>query len=1602
MANQTPVTSALPSYVDADMVTPRAQGLFDPKREFDACGVGFIVDLKNRASHSIVEDALAILENLEHRGAEGAEAGAGDGAGILIQIPHAFLKDECAQLGIKLPEPGYYGVGHMFMPQDERMRAHCEKIWARLIREEGLEFLGWRTVPVDNSRLPALVRAAEPVHRQLFIGRPKGMTDQDDFERKLYLIRKVVSNALFTSFKEKDVGHYTVSLSSRTLVYKGMFLSWQVKAYYNDLSDPRVASSLALVHQRFSTNTFPSWKLAHPYRMVAHNGEINTLRGNVNWMAARQASVSSPLFGDDITKLWPISYEGQSDTACFDNALEFLVMGGYSLAHAAMMLIPEAWAGHESMDAERKAFYEYHACMIEPWDGPAAMTFTDGLQIGATLDRNGLRPARYLVTKDDRVIMSSESGVLAIPEENIAKKWRLQPGKMLLIDLAEGRIISDDELKREIAGQNPYEQWLKRTQIQVSDLPLPKKTPRKKSNVSLLDLQQAFGYTQESLKFLMSPMVQTGQEAVGSMGTDTPISALSSKPKLLHTYFKQNFAQVTNPPIDPIREEVVMSLVSFIGPRPNLLDLEGTSRQKRLEVYQPILTNEDLERIRAIGEVADNQFSSITIDITYAVEAGAAGMATALDVVCAEAEEAVRSMDYNIIILSDRATGPDRIPIPSLLATSAVHHHLIRQGLRTSVGLVVETGEANEVHQFATLAGYGAEAINPYLAFETVEQLIPELDAGLDVKEAHKRYIKAIDKALLKVMSKMGISTYQSYCGAQIFDAVGLKSSFVKKYFTGTHTQIEGVGLYQIARETAERHRQAFGDVPYLENMLEVGGEYAYRTRGEAHSWRPSVVADLQHAVRSTSNADAMAGKIPQKWRDYAVQINDQSEQLMTMRGLFRIKNAEEMKRKPVPIEEVEAAANIVKRFSTGAMSYGSISREAHTTLAIAMNRIGGKSNTGEGGEEADRYVPLPNGDSMRSAIKQVASGRFGVTTEYLINSDLMQIKMAQGAKPGEGGQLPGHKVDQIIAKVRHSTPGVGLISPPPHHDIYSIEDLAQLIYDLKNVNPRADVSVKLVSEVGVGTVAAGVAKARADHVTISGFEGGTGASPLTSIKHAGSPWEIGLAETHQTLVMNRLRGRIAVQVDGGVRTGRDVVIGALLGADEFGFATAPLIAAGCIMMRKCHLNTCPVGVATQDPELRKRFKGQPEHVVNFFFFIAEEVREIMASLGFRTFNEMIGQSDCLDKEKAIGHWKARGLDFDKLFHKPQVPEGVAIYNRERQDHGLEKVLDRKFIEIAQPAIQAKKPVKAEFKIANRDRSAGAMLSGEVARAHGHAGLAEDSIWITLNGIAGQSFGAWVARGVTLDLIGEGNDYVGKGLSGGKLIVRPDPKSGIVPEDSMIVGNTVMYGAISGECYFRGIAGERFAVRNSGAYAVVEGTGDHGCEYMTGGVVVVLGPTGRNFAAGMSGGVAYVLDETGDFESRCNLSMVDLEPVAAEEEVMGRLANQKGDLASHGLVDVMQNMTEQDVERLHALITRHAHYTNSAKAKTILADWPTWAAKFRKVMPIEYRRALSEMTKLQEADTTGLGVIEIGVQKGAGKTKAKANGNGKAKAKPAE
>ena len=1541
---------------------PAAQGLYDPRNEHDACGVGFVASLKSGASHDIIKKGLQLLVNLTHRGAVGADPTAGDGAGILVQIPHSFFEEECEKLGFELPAPGMYAVGYMFMPQDVRIRTWAEGELARIVVEQGLRLLGWRDVPTDNSCLGDMVRATEPMHRQVFIARGDNSGERDEFERKLFVVRKMLSNTIYAREPKDTDNFYTVSLSSRTITYKGMFLAEQLGQYYPDLRDERFASRLALVHQRFSTNTFPSWPLAHPYRMVAHNGEINTLRGNVNWMAARQASVESDLFGDDITRIWPISYEGQSDTACFDNALEFLVRGGYSLPHAVMMLIPEAWAGNPLMDEERRAFYEYHASLMEPWDGPAAVAFTDGRYVGATLDRNGLRPARYYTTEDGLVVMASEMGALSSDESHIVKKWRLQPGKMLLIDLSENRIISDEEIKTTLAKRHPYKEWLARTQIILEDIPATMDAP-KRSAASLLDRQQAFGYSQEDVRLLMTPMATTGQEAVGSMGTDTPISTLSAKSKLLYTYFKQNFAQVTNPPIDPIREELVMSLVSFIGPRPNLLDLKGTSRKKKLEVRQPILTNGDLEKIRVIGEIADNAFQTKTLDITYATASGASGMKPALDQLCDRAERAVHN-GYNIIVLSDRLIGAERIAIPALLATAAVHHHLIRKGLRTSVGLVVETGEAREVHHFCVLAGYGAEAINPYLAFETLLEMKKDLPEDMSDEEIVKRYIKSVDKGILKVMSKMGISTYQSYCGAQIFDAVGLNSEFVRTYFFGTATTIEGVGLNEVAEETVQRHASAFGNDPVLKTSLEVGGEYAYRMRGEAHAWRPEVVRDLQHAVRAN---------LPEKYRDYAKRLNEQSEQLYTIRGLFEIKTAEEAGRTPVPLDEVEPAASIVKRFSTGAMSYGSISREAHTTLAMAMNRIGGKSNTGEGGEEVDRFKPLPNGDSMRSAIKQVASGRFGVTTEYLVNADMIQIKMAQGAKPGEGGQLPGHKVDAVIAKVRHSTPGVGLISPPPHHDIYSIEDLAQLIFDLKNVNPAADISVKLVSEVGVGTVAAGVAKARADHVTISGFEGGTGASPLTSIKHAGSPWEIGLAETHQTLVLNRLRGRIAVQVDGGLRTGRDVVVGALLGADEFGFATAPLIAAGCIMMRKCHLNTCPVGVATQDPELRKRFVGKPEHIINFFFFLAEEVREFMAAMGYRRFDDMVGQMQMLDQRRAVAHWKAQGLDFSKLFYKPDVPAEVKVHHGELQNHPIADVLDRKLIADAAPALDNRKPVKIASPINSIDRAAGAMLSGEVAKRYGHDGLPDDTIHVKLQGTAGQSFGAWLAHGVTLELEGEANDYVGKGLSGGRIVIRPPAQSKIVPEESIIVGNTVLYGAIAGECYFRGVAGERFAVRNSGAIAVVEGTGDHGCEYMTGGIVVVIGQTGRNFAAGMSGGIAYVLDEDGTFEQRCNLSMVELEPVPAEDALMEERRHQSGDLEHHGRVDVMADMSRFDAERLHQLIENHARYTGSAQARQILDKWDEYLPRFRKVMPVEYRRALLEIEAAQSAQSMAAG-----------------------------
>jgi len=1524
-------------------------GLFDPAQEKDSCGVGFIADIKGRKSHKIVEDALTILLNLEHRGAVGADPRAGDGAGILVQTPHKFLAKQTAALGFDLPPPGHYAVGVLFLPRETAWRQEITDTYAAIAARDGMRVLGWREVPTDNSNLGESVKPTEPVHKQVFIARNPKVTTEDEFERRLYILRKTISATIYGKRERRISHYYPVSISCRTLIYKGMFLADQLRTYYPDLHDPDFESALALIHQRFSTNTFPTWSLAHPYRMIAHNGEINTLRGNNNWMAARQASVSSPLFGADINKLWPISYEGQSDTACFDNALEFLTMGGYSLAHAMMMMIPEAWAGNPLMNEERRAFYEYNAALMEPWDGPAAIAFTNGRQIGATLDRNGLRPARYIVTRDDRIIMASEVGVLPVPEEDIAVKWRLQPGKMLLVDLEEGRLIPDDELKATLARSHPYGEWLERTQMVLEELP-PVAEAAPISNLSLLDRQQAFGYTQEDIKILMTPMATTGEEAVGSMGNDTPISALSDRPKLLFTYFKQNFAQVTNPPIDPIREELVMSLVSIIGPRPNLFDLAGLSKVKRLEVRQPILTNADLEKIRAISDMGDH-FKSRTLDTTWPAEAGAAGMETAIAALCSEADSAVRD-GINIIILSDRRASADRIPIPSLLACAAVHHHLIREGLRTSVGLVVESAEPREVHHFACLAGYGAEAINPYLAFETLVAMKAELPQKLDEKEIVKRYIKSIDKGLLKVMSKMGISTYQSYCGAQIFDAVGLKSEFVARYFTGTATRIEGVGLAEIAEDSVRRHRDAFSDSPIYRAMLDVGGDYAFRVRGEEHVWNAATVAALQHAVRGNSY---------EKYRQYARLINEQSEHLFTIRGLFRIRSAEEDTRQPVPLERVEPAKEIVKRFSTGAMSFGSISREAHTTLAIAMNRIGGKSNTGEGGEESDRFKPLPNGDSMRSAIKQVASGRFGVTAEYLVNSDMMQIKIAQGAKPGEGGQLPGHKVDKIIAKVRHSTPGVGLISPPPHHDIYSIEDLAQLIFDLKNVNPDGDVSVKLVSEVGVGTVAAGVSKARSDHVTIAGYEGGTGASPLTSIKHAGSPWEIGLAETHQTLVANRLRGRIAVQVDGGIRTGRDVVVGALLGADEFGFATAPLIAAGCVMMRKCHLNTCPVGVATQDPVLRKRFTGQPEHVINYFFFVAEEVRELMAEMGYRTFDAMIGQMQMLDRVKVLAHAKANGLDFSKLFTKPKVPASVALFNCEEQDHKIHDIIDRTLIAQSQAALQSGTPVRIELPIRNIDRTTGAMLSGEVAKRYGHEGLPPDTIVAKFKGTAGQSFGAFLARGVTFELDGDANDYVGKGLSGGRLVVRPSAQAGIVPEESIIIGNTVLYGAIAGECYFRGVAGERFAVRNSGAIAVIEGAGDHCCEYMTGGIVVVLGRTGRNFAAGMSGGIAYVLDDDGSFDSRCNLSMVELEPMPGEEDINAKVFHHAHDLEAHGLVDVTSDMSRFDGHRLHHLISRHARFTGSVIAAEILSDWKTWYPKFRKVMPIEYRRALNEM-----------------------------------------
>ncbi len=1538
-------------------VPPEKQGLYDPKNEHDACGVGFIAHIRGEKSHSIVEQGLTILHNLNHRGAVGADPLAGDGAGILIQIPHALFQEEMAKQGVSLPLPGQYGVGMVFLPKEPASRLACEYEIERAIKDEGQVLLGWRDVPCDNSGLGDSVKSIEPVIRQVFIGGGTDVTVTDALERKLYIIRKCTGHAIQALALAHGREFYVPSMSARTIVYKGMLLASQVGKYYLDLQDARVVSALALVHQRFSTNTFPTWDLAHPFRMIAHNGEINTLRGNVNWIRARQGAISSPILGRDLEKVWPLIYDGQSDSASFDNALELLVMSGYSVPHAMMMMIPEAWEGHAQMDASRRAFYEYHAAMMEPWDGPASIAFTDGRQIGATLDRNGLRPSRYIVTDDELVIMGSECGCLQIPEEKIIKKWRLQPGKMFLVDLEKGRIIDDKELKETLAHAKPYIEWMDRIRVRLDTIETDKQQPER-SAVSLLDRQQAFAYTQEDIRFLITPMAEQGEEPTGSMGNDSPLAVLSSKNKTLYHYFKQLFAQVTNPPIDPIREELVTSLVSFIGPKPNLLGIEERNPPLRLEISQPVLDFFEMEKIRHIDRYTDGKFKSQELDICYPVAWGKAAIEARLASLAAQAEDAVRA-GYSVIIISDRKIDREHVAIPALLALSTIHQHLTNKGLRTSTGLVVETGSAREVHQFCLLGGYGAEAVHPYLALESVLALsAPKLAADQDAaKKAIKNYVKAIGKGLRKVMSKMGISTYMSYTGAQIFEAVGLSKSLVDKYFSGTTSSVNGIDIFSIAEETIRIHDSAFGDDPLLVDSLDTGGEYAWRVRGEEHMWTPDAIAKLQH---STSNNSY------DTYKEYANLINDQSRRHMTFRGLFEFRFDQ---CKPVPLDEVETAKEIVKRFSTGAMSLGSISTEAHTTLAIAMNRIGGKSNTGEGGEDRNRYAPiklgetlssrlgkqqierdleLKEGDLLKSKIKQVASGRFGVTAEYLSSAEQIQIKMAQGAKPGEGGQLPGKKVSEYIARLRYSTPGVELISPPPHHDIYSIEDLAQLIHDLKNANSDASISVKLVSENGVGTVAAGVSKAKADHVTISGHDGGTGASPLSSLKHAGTPWELGLAETQQTLVLNRLRGRIAVQVDGQIKTGRDVIVGAMLGADEFGFATAPLVVQGCIMMRKCHLNTCPVGVATQDPVLRRKFTGKPEHVINFFFFVAQEVRELMAALGVRKLDELIGAAHLLDMKQGIEHWKAKGLDFSKIFHKPDMPADVARRHCEKQDHGLDQALDHRLIELAAPALEHGEKVAIDIPIRNINRAVGTMLSGLIAKRFGHEGLPEDTIHVTLAGSAGQSFGAFLARGVTLDLIGDTNDYCGKGLSGGRISVQPSEKFRGDPGENIITGNVVLYGAIAGEAYFRGVGGERFAVRNSGAQAVVEGVGDHCCEYMTGGTVVVLGGTGRNFAAGMSGGIAYVLDESRSFSGLCNASMVDLEAVLTESEQRAKIPTE------------VWHMQEADESVLRRLIGNHAKYTGSRFALKILDQWSAYRTSFVKVFPKEYRRALAE------------------------------------------
>ncbi len=1517
-----PAKPATPSSTGA----PGRRGLYDPWFEHDACGVGFVVHIKGQKSHRIIEQGLQVLLNLSHRGACGCEVNTGDGAGILLQMPDRFLRKVAGQVGVRLPAYGQYGVGMIFLPPDPGQRKNCERLFEVIVAEEGQEVLGWRTVPTNNSMLGDTARASEPYMRQVFIRRSSNLADPLAFERKLYVIRKRAVAEIRNSGLKGSHYWYSASLSHRTLVYKGMLTPEQLPQYYPDLLDPDLESALALVHSRFSTNTFPSWERGHPYRYVAHNGEINTLRGNINWMHARQAMFKSELFGDDIKAILPIINTNGSDSAMFDNCLELLVLAGRSLPHAVMMMIPEPWQNHESMDDAKKAFYEYHSCLMEPWDGPASIAFTDGTRIGAVLDRNGLRPSRYYVTKDDLVVLASEVGVLDIPPERILEKGRLQPGRMFLVDTEAGRIIADEEIKREIATAHPYRQWLNQHMIELSHLPEPVSLPEPDHH-TLLQRQQAFGYTFEDLRLLMLPMARDGVEAVGSMGNDTPLAALSDRPRLLYDYFKQLFAQVTNPPIDCIREEIVTATDTNLGAEGDLLN-PRPEHCRRIHLKNPILTNEELAKIRFVNQVG---FKTFTLPILFNPAEGGAGLERAMDALYTRADQAIAE-GVNILILSDRGVDAENAPIPALLAVSGLHHHLIRAGTRTRVSLVLESGEPREVHHFALLIGYGCSAINPYLAFESLDDLIREgLLPGLDHKTACKNYAKAAVKGVVKVCSKMGISTIQSYRGAQIFEAVGLHHSVVDKYFTWTPSRVEGVGLDVIAEEVAHRHRHAFPPRPVNGSTLEPGGQYQWRRDGEFHLFNPDSIHLLQKAVRTGSY---------ELYQRYAQAVNDQSRHLCTLRSLLDFKP-----RTPVPLEEVEPEEAILHRFKSGAMSYGSISQEAHETLAIAMNRIGGKSNTGEGGEDPARYTWTNElGDSKNSAIKQVASGRFGVTSHYLVNAKELQIKMAQGAKPGEGGQLPGAKVYPWIAKVRHSTPGVGLISPPPHHDIYSIEDLAELIHDLKNANEHARISVKLVAEVGVGTIAAGVAKAHADVVLISGHDGGTGASPQTSIKHAGLPWELGLAETHQTLVLNNLRSRIVVETDGQLKTGRDVVIAALLGAEEFGFATAPLVAMGCIMMRVCHLNTCPVGVATQDPRLRKNFAGKPEHVVNYMRFIAREVREIMAQLGFRTLNEMIGRTDVLEPRRAVDHWKARGIDLSNLLYQPEVPPTVGRYCQQPQDHGLERSLDKTILlDLCRPALERGEKVRAELPIRNIHRVVGTITGSELTRRYGPEGLPEDTIRIHFRGSAGQSFGAFLPRGMTFLLEGDANDYIGKGLSGGRIIVFPPAGSTFVPEENIIIGNVAFYGATSGEAYIRGMAGERFCVRNSGLHAVVEAVGDHGCEYMTGGRVVVLGPTGRNFAAGMSGGIAYVLDEAGDFPRRCNPQMVVLEKLTDREEI----------------------------EQVRDLIQRHAEYTRSQRALHILVHWDEYLPRFVKVLPKDYKRMLQAFRRVAEAGLSG-------------------------------